>query len=889
MRTRLLLLLLSSGVLEGAANAAGPIDYARDVKPVLAARCFSCHGALQQKAGLRLDASSLIRKGGKNGPLFMPGTSGESLLLDALRGKDRTRMPPEKEGPALSDKQIATLKEWIVQGAKMPEETIPEDPRKHWAFLPPRRAALPAIGHRSSTLNNPIDSYLSVKRQAAGLSAAGEADRATLLRRLTLDLTGLPPTPDELHVFLADNSADAYEKVVERLLDSPRHGERWARHWMDVWRYSDWYGRRAVPDVWNSAPQVHRWRDWIIHSLNADRGYERMLMEMLAGDEIATDEGGRDATGYLVRNWYALNPNQWMRDIVEHTGKAFLGLTLNCAHCHDHKYDPISQEEYFRFRAFFEPISLRQDRIAGEADPGPFQKYDYSVLRKVVKTGAVRVFDENPAAKTVMYNLGDERDLMKGKPPVTPGAPAFLGGDRLSIQPVQLPVEVWNPGHRSDFRREDGARLEAATKTAEAALAAARKSEADTSLNVRLALARRDSAKAQFDALLARSAADDVRFGGIKGDEKGLSQAASKAERLAALRATEERLVLAEQGLASAKEAAAKIKGQQQEAAALKVVEAAQKALQADSTTYTSLSPIYPKTSTGRRKALALWIASKDNPLTARVAVNHVWKHYFNRPLVETVADLGRNGAKPAHPEVLDWLAVELMESGWSLKHIHRLIVTSAAYRMQSGAGDGPEARLDPDNRLLWRFPSRRLEAEEVRDTVLFAAGEMESMVGGPSLDNVADVASRRRSLYFSVYPEGGGHHRFLELFDPPDPCDCYKRTASIVPQQALALTNSRLLLDHSRLLARKLGGTLADDAFVRVAFEHVLARSPREEETTMCRQFLRRQAELYRAAKTLPVASPDATIPPSADPRLRARESLIRVLFNHDDFLTVR
>ena len=817
-------------VLLATVPAAEPVDYKRDVKPIFTSRCASCHGALQQKAGLRLDASPLIRKGAKSGAVLTPGRPDESPLLDAVLGRDRPRMPPEKEGPALTGKQLAVLKNWIEQGAKMPDEPIPEDPRKHWAFVKPRRNG------------TGIDELLRAKQQTAGVTQRPEAGKEALLRRVTFDLTGLPPTEAELVAFRADNSPDAYEKVVDRLLGSPLHGERWARHWMDVWRYSDWYGRRAVPDVWNSAPQIYRWRDWIVHSLNADRGYDRMMKEMLAGDEIAPeDDGARDATGFLVRNWYALNPNQWMRDIVEHTGKAFLGLTLNCAHCHDHKYDPITQEEYFRFRAFFEPLGLRQDRVPGEVNPGPFQKYDYSKLRVVVKTGAVRVFDENPDAKTILYELGDERSIMKGKPAATPAAPAFLGGDRLTIEPVSLPTSVWYPGFRTDFRAED------------------------TSL----------ATGAKLAALRARMAADDVKFGGAKGDLATLSRAASKAEREANLRTAEAQL--------------SAVKGKtKEEAAALKAVEAARKVLATDSVVYTSLSPVYPKTSTGRRKALALWIASKDNPLTARVAVNHVWKHYFNRPIVETVADLGRNGARPSHPELLDWLAVELMESDWSLKRIHRLIVTSSAYRAESSAGGAKEMARDPDNRLLWRFPPRRLEAEAVRDAVLFVSGDLELKRGGPSLDNVSDAWSHRRSLYFTVYPEDGGHHRFLELFDPPDPCDSYKRSSTVVPQQALALTNSRLLLDHSRLLARKFPAAMAQEEFIRAIFTRLLTRAPSEQEKRMCQDFLKRQEELFRAAR-VPVASGDASIAPSTDPHMRARESLVRVLFSHDEFVTVR
>jgi mono/diheme cytochrome c family protein len=273
------LLLASFWFLLVSALRADTIDYKRDVKPIFTSRCAACHGALQQKAGLRLDASSLIRKGAKSGPILTPGKKDDSPLLDAVLGKDRPRMPPEKDGPPLTEKQIAVLAAWIEQGAKMPEEPIPEDPRKHWAFVAPRRPALTAIAASGTQ----IDVLLGAKRQAAGVTARPATARETLLRRVTIDLTGLPPTPTELQAFLAETSPDAYEKVVDRLLNSPQHGERWARHWMDVWRYSDWYGRRAVPDVWNSAPQVYRWRDWIVRSLNADHGYDRMLREMLAG------------------------------------------------------------------------------------------------------------------------------------------------------------------------------------------------------------------------------------------------------------------------------------------------------------------------------------------------------------------------------------------------------------------------------------------------------------------------------------------------------------------------------------------------------------------------------------------------------------------------------
>ncbi|HKB39268.1 MAG TPA: PSD1 and planctomycete cytochrome C domain-containing protein, partial [Gemmataceae bacterium] len=691
-----------------AARAGEPVDYRRDVKPIFSSRCYSCHGALRQKAELRLDTGALIRKGSRSGPVVVPGKSDDSALIDAVMGKDRTRMPPEKEGAALTEKQIAVLRAWIDQGAKAPDEPVPEDPRKHWAFQKPVRPPLPKVADPAWS-RNPVDAFIAASHEKAKLRPRPLASKETLLRRVYLDLIGLPPTREELRAFLKDESPEAYEKVIDRLLADPRHGERWARHWMDVWRYSDWYGRRAVPDVWNSAPQVFRWRDWIARSLNADRGYDRMVMEMLAGDEIAPDnaEAGY-ATGYLVRNWYALNPNQWMRDIVEHTGKALLGLTLNCAHCHDHKYDPISQEEYFRFRAFFEPIGLRQDRVAGEPDPGPFQKYDYSVLRKVVKVGSVCVFDENPAAKTLMYSGGDERNVIKDRSPVAPGAPAFLTGDRLKVEPVSLPVGVWYPGIRPFVQREEIARCEKALKGAEAELTRVKRPGV-APLPVQVAEAALARAKAELLSVQARIAADNARFNHAGGDANALSREASKAERTFNLRIAEERRLRAQQAVADARAKGNATLVKQAEttfAAAEKALDAAKKALTSTGTQYTPFSPVYPKTSTGRRRALAQWLASSDNPLTARVAVNHIWGWYFQRPLVETVFDFGRNGKRPSHPELLDWLAVELMDGpasrererpeyfrrererpealGWTMRRIHRLIVTSNVYKLQS-------------------------------------------------------------------------------------------------------------------------------------------------------------------------------------------------------------
>src|SRR5262245_30144192 len=415
-------------LLAGLGRAAEPVDYARQIKPLLKDRGFACHGALKQQGKLRLDTAKAIVTGGRHGPAVKPADGAGSLLFQRISDSDESaRMPPE--GKPLTGEQVALLKSWIDQGAKAPaDEALDEDPRAHWAFRPPVRPKATAATDRDWD-RNPIDRLLFVEHQKRGLKPVAEADRATLLRRVTIDLVGLPPTRDELQAFLADTSPDAYEKVVDRLLASPRHGERWARHWMDVWRYSDWYGRRSVPDVLNSYGQIWRWRDWIVRSLNNDRGYDDMVRMMLAADEhVPGNDDEAVATGFLVRNFFRWNYNNWMRDNVEHTAKSFLGLNLTCCHGQDNKYEPVYQEEYFRFRAIFEPLEIRHERWPGEPDPGPYPKYSYGAAYKPIASGMVRVMDEKLEAKTHFYSGGDERNVAKDKPPVAPGVPKALGG-----------------------------------------------------------------------------------------------------------------------------------------------------------------------------------------------------------------------------------------------------------------------------------------------------------------------------------------------------------------------------------------------------------------------------------------------------------------------------
>lgn len=1158
-----------------------PMDYLRDIKPLLKARCYACHGALKQEAGLRLDTGRFMRQGGDSGAVVIPDKPEQSRLIERVSDKDaKSRMPPE--GEPLTAAQTELLRAWIADGAKSPDgEQAEADPRSHWAFQQPVRPVVPRVAE-SNRKQNPIDAFVEAELARHGLTPQPDAAKSVLLRRVFLDLIGLPPTRAELQAFLADDSPAAYDAVVDRLLLDPRHGERWARHWMDIWRYSDWYGRRYVPDVWNSAPQVWRWRDWIVRSLNDDHGYDRMLREMLAADEIAPeDDNAAVATGYLIRNWYALNPNDWMRNTVEHTGKAFLGLTFNCAHCHDHKYDPITQEDYFRLRAFFEPINIRQDRVPGEADPGPFQEYNYSTLRKIQRLGAVRIYDKTADAPTWFYTGGDERNRVKERGSIAPGVPAFLSISAPQIAAIELPVRAWYPGLRPAIHDSLLSEARAAITSAEAELSAVKKlgsevppaardqlAQAETAFKVaaeqadnegrpgalvgrqsllldatagrrvvqngltslkalddgttlgfellilneahvnfqlakdvvkgltagyvafekgrivsyqpgtfsefetgkydfaagqkrfrvtlvletkadrclltvrsladdkmlvdrvpialngwnpvgdatkgisfdcrtgcvavidevtisaplpaeadagtsptrlltfnfeppnyidgcdiagiegwslspfgvagatsvvsstagneslrsvmqQLATARRTveaatlplraaearlfAARAELSSLEARIAADRAKFSETPGaDLVALARTASRFERDAEVRKADADVLAQERALAISEAKPMADANRAKEIDAInKQLAVTRPALDkariaaADmaSEVYSPFSPSYPKISTGRRKALAEWMTGRDNPLTARVAVNHIWARHFHSPLVATVTDFGLSGARPTHPELLDWLAVELMESGWSMKHVHRLIVTSAAYRRatsvgwdsiptsseaaalsksQSGRDGIPSYEADPENKLLWRMNPGRMESEVVRDSLLYVAGKLDPKIGGQELENSEALTTFRRSLYYAVYPEQGGKSSLGELFDAPDALDCYRRTRSVIPQQALALTNSELVHQMSSTLAVALtsetGVTMdaSPKLFIIAAFEKILSRSPTDAELQLCGETLDKQRDLL--AKTN-----------AADALTRARESIVRVLLNHNDFITIR
>ncbi|HEY7120284.1 MAG TPA: DUF1549 and DUF1553 domain-containing protein [Tepidisphaeraceae bacterium] len=706
---------------------------------------------------------------------------------------------------------------------------------------------------------NPIDAFVLERQRAHGLTPSPEAPRDVLLRRVYLDLIGLNPTPEEIAAFEKDASPDAYEKVVDRLLADPRYGQRWARHWMDVWRYSDWAGWTGGNQIRDSQPFIWRWRDWIVESLNADKGYDRMVLEMLAADELCPqDQAALRATGFLVRNYKMLSREQWLEDTVNHTSRAFLGLTMHCAKCHDHKFDPVTQEEYYRLRAIFEPHNVRIDPVPGTAD----KKTD----------GLARAYDKEIGAETWFYTRGDERTPDKKRGAMVPGVPACLGGE-LKIQPVRLPAESAHPDRQAFVKHDLLAESQRALDEARKKYQPIKDDDKQTARARSEAEAAIALAKAKHAAMVAVLKSEELADAGKKGSDpwKAAARDTVAAQRAVAVAQATSDLLAAQSAIDAARQKGDK--GAKDLKTAQDKLDKAQRALAAAGNDLseplgTNFKPRstddYPDTSTGRRLAFARWLVDADNPLAARVAVNHIWARHFAQGLVPSVDDFGRNGRPATHPALVDWLASELMANGWHTKPIHRLIVTSATYRQSSLPRD-KDLAADPDDTWLWRFESKRMEAELVRDNVLWAGGQLDLTAGGPEIAYTQGLASKRRSLYLQEAPEK--EVAFLKIFDGPNPNECYFRRPSVMPHQALALGNSALVFDEAKAVAAKLKGAPDPGAFIEAAYLRVLARRPTTDERAACEAFL---------ARTDVAAE-------------RKREDFIVVLFNHNDFVAIR
>jgi mono/diheme cytochrome c family protein len=737
---------------------------ADDGAALLRTNCLSCHSAKTSSSSLSLETRDAILRGGKRGPAAQPGKPDDSLLVQAVRQTGQLKMPP---GRKLPDEQIYVLENWIRAGMPMAEPVA----ASHWAFQPPKRPSLPEVSDESWA-RSAIDRFILARLDAAGLKPSPEADPGTLLRRVYLDLIGLPPSPSELAAYLADRQPGAYERVVDSLLASAHYGERWGRHWLDVARYadSDGYTIDAPRDIW-------KYRDWVIDAINKDMPFDRFTIEQIAGDLlphptvdqlVATGfhrntpsnfEGGIDFEQYRV---------EAVADRVATTGAVYLGLTVGCARCHDHKFDPISQREFYQLFAFFNNV----DEVDKEADRKDFNK--------------------------PFLEFGSEAEKA-----------AFHDWEKEFYQ-IETDIRK-----REDMVSGDG--------------------DADPELRaLRKKLTQHRKARPEFVRTLIMHELPEPRVSYIHlgGDftRKGAT-----------------------------------------------VVPGVPAALH---------SLALPASGTPTRLDLARWLVDRRNPLVARVTVNRIWQKYFGRGLVDTESDFGAQGEKPSHPELLDWLAVEFMDGGWSQKAIHRLIVTSSVYRQASL--NRPDAfAIDPSNRLLARQSRLRLDAEIIRDASLAASGLLNPDVGGPSVfppippgaNNVTQVRREwitstgkdryRRALY--TYFQRSAAHPSLLVFDAPDATlTCTRRIRSNTPLQALISMNDQSAIEFAAALGERIlkEAPASDAARIRQGWLLALAREPRPEESARILRFLRTRRD-------------------SNEDEPAVWTAVSRVLLNVDEFLT--
>ncbi|MDR3621577.1 MAG: PSD1 and planctomycete cytochrome C domain-containing protein [Paludisphaera borealis] len=746
------------------------LTFEKDVRPIFKAYCLDCHGGEATKGKLDLRLKRFAEKGGESGPAIVAGNLDESYLLTRLREGE---MPPgDKKVPA---EQIAIIERWIASGAATlhdePEKLSPgigvtTEDRAYWAFQPVRKPAPPAAanGDRARTA---IDRFVLAKLRERGLAFASEADRRTLIRRASVDLTGLPPSHEEIESFLADSREDAYERLIDRLLASPHYGERWGRHWLDVAGYADSDGDGADD---TTRPYAYKYRDYVIRSLNADKPLDRFIVEQLAGDEL-TPRPWKDlkpeqvealaATGYLrmvadgTSNGggdLALESNQMVADTLKVVGSTFLGLSVGCAQCHDHRYDPIPQDDYYRLRAVFEPA----------LDPSHWRR---------------------PGQRLVSLQSDAER-----------AKAAALEAEAQAIQKE----------------------IDAKTNTYIAAAVEVELQKFAEPLRGKLREAR-DTPEAkrteEQKTLMAHNPSLDISAGVLyQYNQKAADELKKEQERVTAKRGekpVEDFVSVLDEAAGVRPETHLFHRGDYRQPT--KAVAPGDLTIAAPEGSRFDIADADPKAPTsGRRLAYARHLTSGTHPLVGRVLVNRVWSHHFGRGLVDTPGDFGALSIPPSHPELLDWLAAELVDSGWSLKTLHRLIMTSTVYR-QSSRRDPAKDQVDSENLLLGRYPVRRLDAESLRDAILAVSGRLDARLHGPAVAVAEDAVglvspaddAPRRSVYLQM--RRTRPVSFLSAFDAPVmSVNCDRRTDSTSAPQSLMLMNSDFLLNHSAKIAAR-------------------------------------------------------------------------------------
>ena len=944
----------------GAAEASKPVDFTRDVLPTLQARCFSCHDEKRQESDFRLDRRDDALRGGANGVTIVPGKSGESSLIERISGADPDlRMPPK--GELLSKEVVAVIRAWIDQGAVWPADTESPKPADHWSLKPLVRPPMPAAAD-SSSITNPIDAFILARLAESGLRPSAEADRRTLIRRVTVDLIGLPPTSAEVDAFLVDNAPDAYQRLVDRLLASPRYGERWARHWMDVVHFAETHGNDQ------DRPRENAWpyRDYLIRSFNDDKPYARFVAEQVAGDVLSPDDPQATvALGFLAAGPWDESSLMCIvddttdkklaqvldrDDMLTNVMSTFCSATVHCARCHNHKFDPISQADYYGLQAVFAGVD-RADR-SFDLDPVLHQrrrqltqrKHDVGKLTTEQLTADVRLQAElvsleqdfrrsraiwttlvpvtvTSSGEATMTPQSDGSVLFGGPRPETDTATITVETELAGITAIQLEVlpdpslPHQGPGrhdngnlHLSEFKLTaapapggEPASVPIASAFADFnqdswSIAAAIDGKKETAwgiypevgkahaavfvLKEPLRVTGRTRLTVVLDQLHGRghligrprlsvTTVANPESSKPLAVELAAILALSPAERTEPQKLTLARALLGWQidnqlaGLSApqAVYAASKdFKGGNNFHPATRprsvhflrrgdinqpLEEAAPGALSCVPSIESRFKLRDADDEGSRREALAHWLVDRDNVLTWRSIVNRVWHYHFDRGIVDTPNDLGHMGGPPSHPALLDWLAVEFRNGGGSLKALHRLMVTSAAYR-QSSAIDPERARADGDNRLLWRMNRRRLDAETIRDAVLQASGKLDLTMGGPSarqfveskgihvtpnIDyqtyNVDSPGNFRRSVYrflFRTLPDP-----LLESLDCPDGSQLAPvRSASMTALQALSLLDNRFIVRQSEHTAARIQTAAAAPVDqIHLLFQLVLLRDP--------------------------------------------------------------
>lgn len=771
------------------------VSFAKQILPLLQERCFRCHEGRDARAGVRLDLRAELVGEKQLDPLVVIGKSHESRLLQLVSSVDpNERMPPDDD-PPLKTEEIAILARWIDEGLAWDGNLLPEEEvgRDHWAFQPIVRPEVPIVADDDWS-HTPIDRFVFDAQRTRALTPAKEAPRRVLIRRMYFDLLGVPPTWDEVAAFVADERVDAIERLVEKLLADPRYGERWGRHWLDIARWAESEGFESN----HPRPFAWRYRDYVVDSLNADKPYAQFLTQQLAGDELPeyTDEN-LIATGFLAAARISSNEeDKWLQhndvtvDIVNALGSAVLGLTLHCAQCHDHKFDPLSAKDYYSLHAFFARgipvnVELRDPQLQREYAQQAKPEYEQAV-----------------ALQQTLFAQAKQRFALEVRKQLSP--------EELAV--YDKPLSERTPQEEVAARKVD-LKFQKTTGTYERHIdPASRKLYDELKQRIKDWEAQappRPQTYAFYSPVTSSHALHvlpSIGFYPLPYDPKQLA---------------EQQTYIMQRGDVHRIGPA--------------VEPAFPEVLQAPSANEAS-----PSASPLSRRDLAAWLTRDDHPLVARVWANRVWHYHFGRGLVATCDDFGPRGARPSHPALLDWLAAELLTHDGSTKHLHRLILNSATYRQ---AASVPRQRLadDPDNQWLTRWAPRRLEAEAIRDAWLAVSGELERTLGGVSVPVVARETSHRRSLY--LFQRRGHAPDAAKLFDGPQECaaSITQREVSTSPLQALYLLNSKFSVARAQVIAKEIDRLESSaDGKIRAAFRRILLRKPDAMELSAARSLTR-------------------------------------------------